>query len=165
MMGAVLVGAAAGMGLAVLARGTTNDLSVALARMRARIERSALRRRRADLELLGLVADDLVVRQVLGAIVGAASVVAVGMLGGVVGRSLQLLPVEPSLVEELPSWDMEDKLVRDLIRNCTHQGADARLSSDTLFPPGSWPRRRVESPSDMLTHPLLHQSCSSSCQS
>jgi Flp pilus assembly protein TadB len=95
MMGAVLVGAAAGIGLAVLARGTTNDLSNALARVRARIERSALRRRRADLELLGLVADDLVVRQVLGAIVGAASVLAVGMLVRVTGAgpSLALVTV------------------------------------------------------------------------
>jgi len=71
VIGAVAAGGAAGLGLAVLARGATEELSFAAARTRERVARSALRRRRADLEVLGLVADDLVVRQVLGAIVGA----------------------------------------------------------------------------------------------
>lgn len=90
MIGAVLAGAAAGLGLAVLARGATEDLAAVFARTRGRVTTSALRRRRADLEVLGLVADDLVVRQVLGAIVGAASVVAVGVL-------LRLAGTGPSL--------------------------------------------------------------------
>ena len=113
MIGAVVAGGAAGLGLAVLARGATEDISRAVARVRERVARSALRRRRADLEVLGLVADDLVVRQVFGAIVGAASVVAVNVLLRVAGTGPSLPVVTlATLVGSVAGFVVPDAALR-----------------------------------------------------
>jgi Flp pilus assembly protein TadB len=113
VIGAVVAGGAAGLGLAVLARGATEDISRAVARMRERVARSALRRRRADLEVLGLVADDLVVRQVFGAIVGAASVVAVNVLLRVAGTGPSLPVVTlATLVGSVAGFVVPDAALR-----------------------------------------------------
>ena len=113
MIGAVVAGGVAGLGLAVLARGATEQVSIAVARTRERVARSALRRRRADLELLGLVADDLVVRQVLGAIVGAASVVTVNVLLRVAGTGPSLpLVTLATLVGSVAGFVVPDAAVR-----------------------------------------------------
>lgn len=95
MIASVLAGASTGLGVAVLARGAGDDVVAVAGRVRERVERSAVRRRRADLEVLGLGADDLAVRQLLGAIVGAATVLVAALVVRVTGAgpSLPLVTV------------------------------------------------------------------------
>ena len=59
------------------------------------------------------------------------------------GRSLQLLQVVLSLEGGLSRCEVGYELVRDLIRNCTRQGSDVRLSSGTLFRPSVRPRQTI----------------------
>jgi tight adherence protein C len=86
----MLAGGVAGLGLALLARAARADAAAAMVRVRADIARSVVRRRRADLEVLDLGAEDLVVRQVLGGILGAATVLGGAVLARVTGTGPSL---------------------------------------------------------------------------
>lgn len=129
MIAAVLAGAVAGAGCAVLARGSVDDVAAAVSDARTRIVRATVRRRRADLAVLGLGADDLVVRQVLGGIVGAGAV----LVGAVVlriagtGSSLPLVTVG-MLVGATAGFVAPDAAMRRSARARRHQFVHA-LSS------------------------------------
>jgi len=77
VIAAVLACVVTGFGGAMVARSVGKNAVVTANRIRARAAHSTARRRRVDLEMLALGADELVMRQVFGGLVGAASVVTV----------------------------------------------------------------------------------------